>query len=132
MPAVEFKAMSENHGITESNPAKNINDVSRLASRFKVSKRATSLRLEELKLARSGFYNHISSELEKYDWPSSGGGGGGPSRPKIRLDEIGFRSASLIFMARDRQRLNDLDVSDYLDLTTNQADDLREIISNSS
>lgn len=130
MPAPRFKSLAEKHGITKINQASDIQDVSKLASIFKVSKRAASLRLEELKLADNGFYNHIDSELGKYDWPSnSGGGGGGRTRTKIRLDEIGERSASIIFRARDNQRLNDFDVSDYLNLTTGQADDLREIVS---
>ena len=130
MPAPRFKSLAEKHGITKINQASDIQDVSKLASIFKVSKRAASLRLEELKLADNGFYNHIDSELGKYDWPSnSGGGGGGRTRTIIRLDEIGERSASIIFRARDNQRLNDFDVSDYLNLTTGQADDLRAIVS---
>ena len=131
MPATSFKALAEKHGITKVNLASDIQDASKLASLFKVSKRAATLRLEELKLAHNGFYDHIDAELKKYDWPSnSGGGGGGRTRTKIRLDEIGERSASIIFRARDNQRLNDFDVSDYLNLTTGQADDLREIVSN--
>lgn len=130
MPATSFKDLAEKHGITKVNLASGIHEVSKLASLFKVSKRAAGLRLEELKLADNGFYNHIHTELEKYDWPStSGGGGGGRTRTKIRLDEIGERSASIIFRARDNQRLNDFDVSDYLNLTTGQADELREIVS---
>lgn len=133
MPTIGFKTQSEKYGITESNKAGGIQDVSKLASLFKVSKRAASLRLEKLQLAPPGFYNRISSQLDKYDWPpKSGGGGGGRARPKIRLDEIGERSASIIFRAKDNQRLNDFDVSDYLNLTTDQADDLREIVSSSS
>lgn len=130
MPATSFKALADHRGITTVNQASGIQDVTKLASLFKVSKRAASLRLEELKLAHNGFYNRIDSELDKYDWPSNfGGGGGGRTRTKIRLDEIGARSASIIFRARDNQRLNDFDVSDYLNLTTGQADDLREIVS---
>ena len=100
----------------------------KIADFFKVSTRAASVRLEELALAPRGFYNKVKTELDKLDLPSSGGRGGGRTAPRKRLDELGLMPVDLIFGAHSRQRLNDFDVADYLDLTTGQVDDLRSII----
>jgi len=128
MPHQDFINASKELGITPNAKVTDINVARKISNRFKVSTRAASLRLEKLGLAHNGFYNSISRELDNFDLPSKGGGGGGRTTIQKRIDEIGANSISLIFKAREQNLLNELDVTDYLNLTTGQTDDLREIV----
>lgn len=128
MPHQAFINTSREFGITPYAKVTDINVARKISNRFKVSTRAASLRLEKLGLAYNGFYNSVSRELDKFDLPSKGGGGSGRAAIQKRIDEIGANSISLIFKAREQNLLNESDVADYLNLTTGQADDLREIV----
>ena len=105
-----------------------INTVRKIAKKFKVSTRAASLRLQELELAPSDFYSRVESTLSNFDWPDSGGGGKGKLVHRKRLDEFGTRSIEVMLEAQRKNRINALKLADYLNLTTGQVDDLRNII----
>lgn len=128
MPKAEFAEVAASLIPAQSKIISDIKDVKKIAALFKVSTRAASFRLQELGMTSKSFYTQVSKELDKLDLPPQGGSG--QTDPRKRLDEVGLLTVDLIFGARARQRLNDLDVADYLDLTTDQVDDLRNIILN--
>lgn len=132
MPKTEFAEVVASLIPAQSKMISDIKDVKKIAGLFKVSTRAASFRLQELGMASKSFYAQVSKELDKLDLPPKGGSGNGKTTPRKRLDEVGLLTVDLIFGARARQRLNDLDVADYLDLTTGQVDDLRSIILDSA
>lgn len=119
-------ALYENLGSTKI--IQDIDTVVKIAKKFNVSIRAASLRLQELELAPSGFYSKVVSILNNSDWPNSGGGGKGRFVHRKRLDELGVKSIETLFDAQNRNRMNSMEVADYLNLTTGQVDDLRNII----
>ena len=128
MPKAKFAEVVASLIPAQSEMISDIKDVKKIAGLFKVSTRAASFRLQELGVASKSFYTQVSKELDKLDSPPKGGRGSGQTNPRKRLDEVGLLTVDLIFGARARQRLNDLDVADYLDLTTGQVDDLRNIL----
>lgn len=104
-------------------------DVARkIANRFKVSTRATSLRLQELGLAPSSLYGSVESLFSSLDWNSGGGGGGGQPAPEKRLGQVGSRVTEVLLDAAAAGRLNRRDLSDYLNLTTGQVADLASLV----
>ncbi len=104
-------------------------DVARkIANRFKVSTRATSLRLQELGLAPASLYSAVESLFSSLDWNSGGGGGGGQPAPEKRLGQVGSRVTEVLLEAAAAGRLNRRDLSDYLNLTTGQVSDLASLV----
>jgi Zn-dependent peptidase ImmA (M78 family) len=100
----------------------------KVANRFKVSTRATALRLQELGLAAPGFYAAIESYFAQYDWNTPGGGGGGQPAPEKRLGQLGTLLPDALLAAESAGRLTRRDVAGYLKLTVGQVDDLRSLV----
>jgi Zn-dependent peptidase ImmA (M78 family)/DNA-binding XRE family transcriptional regulator len=114
---------SEAAKVTDSDVARKI------ANRFKVSTRATSIRLQELGLAPSSLYGSVESLFSALDWNTGGGGGGGGQpAPEKRLGQVGRRVTEVLLDAADAGRLNRRDLSDYLNLTTGQVADLASLV----
>jgi Zn-dependent peptidase ImmA (M78 family) len=86
----------------------------RVARRFKVSLRAAVIRLIGLDLARWDLYAGI---LPSSDAKRSGGGGTGRTRPQVRLDEYGHRTARAFLRGLQRDVIDASTVMRYLDVT---------------
>ena len=86
---------------------------SRMASRFKVSLRAATLRLIEMKLATWDLYAQIPPVSEN---KPRGGGGRGRERGEIREGQYGDRTVSLMVRALNRDVLGRTDVLDALNI----------------
>ncbi len=87
---------------------------SRIASRFKVSLRAATIRLIEMKLATWDLYAQIPPVADN---KPRGGGGRGRERGEIREGQYGDRAVRLIVNALKRDVLGHADVLDALDIT---------------
>jgi Zn-dependent peptidase ImmA (M78 family)/transcriptional regulator with XRE-family HTH domain len=86
----------------------------RIASRFKVSLRAATLRLIEMKLAAWDLYAQIPPVSEN---KPPGGGGRGRERGEIREGQYGDRTVGLIVRALNRDVLGRTDVLDVLNIS---------------
>jgi Zn-dependent peptidase ImmA (M78 family)/transcriptional regulator with XRE-family HTH domain len=128
LPADTVREVAARMGVTDATPTDDIETARRIANRFKVSTRATSLRLQELQLAPQRFYEALEVRLSQYDWSSSGGGGGGQPRVEKRLGQLGYRAPEILIAAKESGRITQADLCDYLNLTTGQVDDLRIIV----
>lgn len=93
-----------------------------VANRFRVSLRASTLRLIELHLADWDLYEEIPPAADSK--PTGGGGGGGRDRLAIREDEIGTRGASLFVEGVRADVLSRSQAVDYLDIPDRSFDDL--------
>jgi Zn-dependent peptidase ImmA (M78 family)/transcriptional regulator with XRE-family HTH domain len=95
---------------------------SRVATRFKVSLRAATLRLIEIRAADWPLYHEIPATSDAK--PKGGGGGGGRDRGQIKEDQFGNRAVGLFVRAMDRNLLGRSDVLEYLDVPDAQLDRL--------
>ncbi len=87
---------------------------SRVATRFRVSLRAATLRLIEMKLANWDLYAKIPPASEN---KPPGGGGSGRDRGEIREDQFGDRAVHTFVNALKHDVLGRTDVLDALDIT---------------
>jgi Zn-dependent peptidase ImmA (M78 family) len=100
----------------------------RIAGQFKVSVRAVAIRLEELQLVKQDIYYAVEREFGQLDWNSQGEGGGGQSAPEKRLSQLGQRVPAILFSAFKAGRVTESDLSDYLQLTVGQVEDLQSLV----
>lgn len=128
LPADAVRDVASSFGVTEATPVQDVETARRIAGRFKASIRATSLRLQELRLAPQTFYETLAPSLSQYDWNVGGGGGAGQPRAEKRLGQLGQRAPELLIAATASGRITQAEVCDYLNLTTGQVDDLRTIV----
>lgn len=128
MPADSLRVVAARYGASEANKVTDVDVARKIANRFKVSTRATSLRLQELDLAPSTLYGAVASMSSSLDWNTGGGGGGGQPAPQKRLGQLGSRVTGVLLDAAAGGRLNHRDLSDYLNLTTGQVDDLASLV----
>ena len=84
-----------------------------IARRFKVSLRASVIRLIELKLAERSLYNLIPSAA---DARSRGGGGQGRARIEVKEDQLGLRSKKTFVRAISEDLITRADALTYLDI----------------
>ncbi len=90
--------------------------VKRIANRFKVSRRATAIALEEIG-AVEGAYALVETEWPHIDREKKGGGGGGgQTAPKKRTHEYGGLVVGAIIRALNSGRINEMEASDHLRL----------------
>jgi Zn-dependent peptidase ImmA (M78 family) len=101
---------------------RDLNSAKRISSHFKVSLRASVLRLIELGLATWSLYHEIPPYS---DAKPKGGGGGGRVRGEIREDQYGKRTVNLFVRALQRDVLGRAEVLDYLDVPDSHLDDLQ-------
>jgi Zn-dependent peptidase ImmA (M78 family) len=87
---------------------------SRLATRFRVSLRAATLRLIGLQLASWTLYRSLPPTS---DVKHGGGGGSGRNRTQIRIDEYGRRTTGTFVRALQRDVIGIADAMRYLDVT---------------
>ncbi len=128
LPAQTVRDVASTFGVTEATPISDLDTARRIASRCKVSIRATALRLQELLLAPPTFYESLEPALSQFDWSAGGGGGAGQPRVERRLSQIGLRTSELLVAATANDRITQAEACDYLNLTSGQVDDLRSIV----
>jgi Zn-dependent peptidase ImmA (M78 family)/transcriptional regulator with XRE-family HTH domain len=105
--------LSTKYGWTEGREIHDLKVASALARRFKVSLRASVLRLIDHKAAQWKLFTSIPKNS---DAKTGGGGGGGRTRPQIRADEYGRRTATILFDGMQRDVLSRDDVLGYLNI----------------
>lgn len=128
VPADALRSVASRLGVSEEAQVGDVEIARRIAGRFKISTRAASLRLQELRLAPTSLYGMVERELADRDWNAQAGGGGGQPAPEKRLRELGTRIPEILIDATEGGRLTRSDLSDYLHLTTGQVDDLRSLV----
>jgi Zn-dependent peptidase ImmA (M78 family) len=128
LPAGALRSIADRYGVSESARVTDPDVARRIANRFSVSTRATSLRLQELGLAPSSLYASVAELFDSMDWNTGGGGGGGQPAPEKRLGQLGNRVPEILFDAAASGRLNRRDLSDYFRLTTGQVSDLASMV----
>jgi Zn-dependent peptidase ImmA (M78 family) len=97
----------------ESGTTPGNSDVKRIASHFRLSQQATALRLEQLGLARKGFYQTWIKRFEGLPFPDQTSAGGGAERPDegvIKLAKYGHYFIQLCATAIREKRISELDV----------------------
>lgn len=124
LPAAGLRREAMRQGAVEGSKVDDPKTARRLANRFSVSTRAMVLRLQTIGLADAGLYGAVVSEFPNQDWPDSTGGGGQTTTRK-RITQWGRLLPEVLFSAADRGRLNRRDLTDYLELTTGQVENLR-------
>lgn len=102
--------------------------VSRIANHFKVSLRATALRLVELRLADNSLYEDVDKKARYDETRRRGGGGAGLRRPQIRVEEYGGHIPSIFLQGLHRKLIDTYDILDYLDLGTRDLDELEQML----
>lgn len=99
--------------------------VSRVARKFRTSRRAAALRLIEAGYANWSLYRSIPVVTEQ---PKAGGGGAGRTRTQISADRYGFRALGTIAAAVRRDVLTPGDAIDYLQVpATGEKSESREL-----
>jgi Zn-dependent peptidase ImmA (M78 family) len=103
-----------------------LDTVRTLSSSFKVSARATALRLIDLHLAPPELYGQVAKSWKVIDYPKPSAGGGGQATPERRLNQFGIRPTSLIINAAARGDVTQLDAMRYLRLKLHDFEELQQ------
>lgn len=129
IPSDRLIELAREKGVTRSKPTSDPQTARSLAKRFFVSAGAMALRLQELNLASDNLYSDLTAQFPNMNWNKGGGGGGGGQRaPKKRLREYGKYTIQTLLSARNRDRLNERDLTDYLRLDTQELGELRKLV----
>jgi Zn-dependent peptidase ImmA (M78 family)/transcriptional regulator with XRE-family HTH domain len=96
----------------------------RIATCYKVSLRAATIRLIDLNVADWNLYDQIPPVSDK---KKQGGGGTGRDRTEIREDELGDRTTSLLVKAVERDLLDRSQAVELLDIPDAKFDDLQTL-----
>jgi hypothetical protein len=91
-------------------------DVKHLSRGFLVSNRAMALRLEETKLAPSGFYGRRTAPWDMPSEPQPMTSESQPSPVRIRLKRVGHLHAATVLEAVKRNAINSFDASELIGL----------------
>lgn len=128
LPEKDLLEVASKHGVFPSSPTVDPHKAQLIANRFKVSIRATAIRLQEVNLAKPGLYSAVAARFSAKDWTESSGGGGGQPATQKRIRQLGNRLTGTLVDATDRGRLTTRDLADFLRLKTGQLDDLRGLL----
>ena len=130
LPEDALRKAAERYGISSALRTTDPHKARLVANRFSVSTRATALRLQEIGLAEPSLYGVVVSMFADRDWNSpTGGGGGGQTAVKKRMNQLGTRIPKLLLDAGDRARITTRDLADFLQLKTGQLNSVRGSIS---
>lgn len=128
LPEKDLLEVAAKHGVSLSSPTVDPYKAQLIASRFKVSIRATATRLQEVNLAKPGLCSAVTARFVAKDWTESSGGGGGQPATQKRIRQLGSRLTGTLVDAADRGRLTTRDLAGFLRLKTGQLDDLRGLL----
>ncbi len=92
------------------------NDVRDVASRYKTSQRAAAVAIESTFPQAAGAYRRTNERLQQRDRPQRSGGGGGATRPQIRVREYGKRAVRTFLQAFSEGRIGELEIRRKLNL----------------
>jgi len=119
MPRLAFEAfLDDRYG---DRPIGSMHGVSQIARRFRVSLRATALRLEHLGRAVEGLYEMVDAEA---DFKGGGGFSRDNTAPAKRLREWGTGYATLLVEAGRQGLLGRTDLLEYFNLSNRQLHEL--------
>ncbi|MEU4980841.1 ImmA/IrrE family metallo-endopeptidase [Streptomyces sp. NPDC021969] len=107
-----------------------VDQVRRVANYYKISLRAAAIRLKQVGRASAALYDQVNRIGE------FGGAGFNPNverqtTPVIRTRELGHELPRLLFAARDRGSLSEVEVRRHLDVDGNQLSEIRERVTHS-
>lgn len=125
LPAEGLRLEAMRQGAAEDSKVDDPQTARRLANRFSVSARAMAIRLHAIGLADAGLYGAVTSKFPNQDWSDSAGGGGGRTATRKRVTQWGRLLPEVLFSAAARGGLHERDLTDYLELTTGQVENLR-------
>ncbi len=128
IPKQALTEVAASYGVTAGCPASELTAVRRLANRFRVSGRAMAIRLTDIGLGSGDLYSKFAAWPKRRDWNESGGGGG-ETRIDRRRRELGQATICTILEALEVGRFNLRDVTDYLNLSPNEVEELAAITS---
>ena len=135
IPRAEIEALIREDEFTalgSANP-EGLDLVKRTANRFKVSRRAAAIALEEIG-AVEGAYSRVEAVWPTLDREKRTGGGS-PSRrtsPRVRIDEYGSFVVGSVLRALDVGAVSELAASDQLRLDRTQLSDASQLLAESS
>jgi Zn-dependent peptidase ImmA (M78 family) len=113
LPTKEVETTLRHYGWRPGSYITNLTIAGRIASLYRVSLRATVLRLIGLNAATWALYDEIPPISDK---KPPGGGGTGRSRTKIREDQLGDRATSLLVAAVEHEVLSRSQAVELLDI----------------
>jgi Zn-dependent peptidase ImmA (M78 family) len=113
MPGEEVRASLRKLGWPQGEMITTLKPAEQIARLYKVSLRATVIRLIEIGVSDWPLYDQIPPLT---DGKRPGGGGGGRDRAQIREDQIGERATALLVTAMERDLLNRSQVVTLLDI----------------
>jgi Zn-dependent peptidase ImmA (M78 family) len=117
LPAIALESFLDGRFGTEA-MVSSLDDVKRVARHFRVSLRATAVRLERIGRGIDGLYNLVDSSV---DYGGGGRGGGtGETRPEKRLRELGVSYAKRLLVAQQEGLLSTRDVLQYANVPEKQ------------
>jgi len=119
MPEAAVRAFTRDAGSV------NLETASRVATHFRVSRRAATLRLIDLDLAGWSLYRSLPAAS---DAKHGGGGGAGRTRAQVRVDEYGRRTTSTFVRAVQREVIAVADAMRYLDVSDQNLIDLEKML----
>lgn len=102
-------------------------EVRLLMSRFRVSARASALRLIDMGLASQALYAATVSTFVPRGSAAAPSGGGGTPRPQLRLRQYGPGAITTVLDAAERGRLNVRDAAAALKINRNEVSDLIDL-----
>ncbi len=104
--------------------------IKRTANRFRVSRRAAAIALEEVGRVEDA-YRKVEEEWPHFDRekPRGGGSKGGLTTPQRRIDELGELAVESVITAMLCGRISELYVRDYLRLDSTQATEANQLLS---
>ena len=110
LPSAQLQQLLASHGWERS--VSDVGVVRKIANHFKVSLRATTLRLIDLGIAGWDLYTSLPSTVDR---KPRGGGGTGRDRGQLRHDQYGDYTIRLFAAALQRDVVSRGDLLDYLD-----------------
>jgi len=118
LPAHELSTFLANMGYSSRDLVTDVDDVEFISSSFKVSLRATAIRLIHLQRAHQSLYDKVKEIATVRDYQRSPGRSREPRRrPRIRLDQYGRNVAETLAEAVTEGVMSEFDLADYLDLS---------------
>ncbi len=84
--------------------------VNGVASRYRTSKRAAAVALEDSFDHARGIYAQVDAATPWRDHPSRSGGGGGATRPQIRVRQLGHRAVATFLQAFADRRISEIEI----------------------